>query len=557
MWSFIESQPNPLKLEKQFQPFLKDEGESSCSPHPFQLVKSKFLSAASLMMLSLAGLNAANPAEQNFQSSPANNASPKKPNIVYILCDDLGYGDVHCLNPQRGKIPTPNCDKLATQGMVFTNGHSSSSVCTPSRYSILTGRYCWRTKLQYHVLGGNAAPLISADRLTVPALLKQHGYATACIGKWHLGLSIPKAKDLTTKKIVGAPTSFGFDSFFGISASLDTPPFAYIQDDQFVEAPTVTKTFTRTGAAAPSFEAVDVLPKLTSKAVEMISQAKSPFFLYLPMTSPHTPIVPSPEWRGKSEVGDYGDYVMQTDWAVGQIMDALDKAAVADNTILIFTSDNGFAPYVGMNHAGGNMANYREIEKTGHFPSADRRGYKSDIWDGGHRIPLIVRWPGKVKAGSTCDQLVSLTDLMATCADILGAKLPDAAGVDSVSMLPALLGTTDKPLREAVVYHSIHGNFSIQQGPWKLELCSHSGGWSEPKRGTPEAAALPPVQLYDMRNDTGELKNVWKEHPEIVSRLTSLLEKYVAEGRSTPGVRQENDVKVDIIKTDGEKDKKD
>ena len=476
-------------------------------------------------------------------------ASPAPPNIVYVLCDDLGYGDVHCLNPERCKIPTPNCDRLATQGMVFTEAHSSSSVCTPSRYSILTGRYGWRTRLQFRVLGGNSAPLISADRLTVPALLKQHGYTTACIGKWHLGLSLPKPKDYATRKIAGGPTTRGFDSFFGLSASLDTPPFAYIEDDRFVEPPTVTKTFGRTGAAAASFEAVDVLPTLATKAVEMIRGAKSPFFLYLPLTSPHTPVVPSREWQGKSAVGDYGDFVMQTDAVLGQVMAALDEAGGAENTLLMFTSDNGFAPYVGLNKVGA-MDSYQQIEKAGHYPSGDRRGYKSDIWDGGHRVPLIVRWPAKVKAGSICDQVVSLTDLMATCADILGVSVPDSAGVDSVSMLPALLGTADKPLRDAIVYHSIHGNFAIQQGRWKLELCPDSGGWSSPRRFTPEAKALPPVQLYDMLADARERTNQWQAHPDVVSRLTALLERYVADGRSTPGLRQENDVQVDIIKSE-------
>jgi arylsulfatase A len=474
-------------------------------------------------------------------------ASPPPPNIVYILCDDLGYGDVQCLNSYRCKIPTPNCDRLAAQGMVFTEAHSSSSVCTPSRYSILTGRYGWRTHLQFHVLGGSSPPLISGDRLTVPAFLKQHGYTTTCIGKWHLGLTLPKPEDYATRKIVGGPTRLGFDTFFGLSASLDTPPFAYIEDDHFIDPPTVTKTFGRTGAAAPSFEAVDVLPALANKAVAMIRQAKSPFFLYLPLTSPHTPIVPSHTWQGKSTVGDYGDFVMQTDHVLGQVMATLDEAGVADNTLLMLTSDNGFAPYVGLNKVGG-MEGYRQIEKLGHFPSADRRGYKADIWDGGHRVPLIVRWPTKVKAGSTCDHLVSLTDLMATCADILGVALPDSAGVDSVSMLPALLGTPGKPTREAIVYHSIHGNFAIRRGRWKLVLCPDSGGWSAPRRWTPEAKALPSVQLYDILTDVGERTNEWDAHPDVVSQLTALLDRYVAEGRSTPGPRQKNDVRVDIVK---------
>jgi arylsulfatase A len=501
---------------------------------------------------SVAALHATASAEQHRSSSPSSPVASQKPNIVYILCDDLGYGDVRCLNPERSKIETPHCDTLARQGMVFTQAHSSSSVCTPSRYSILTGRYAWRTRLQFHVLGGTEAPLIASDRLTVPALLKQHGYTTACVGKWHLGMSIDlKKKDAPA--IHAPPTHFGFQTFFGLSASLDTPPFAYIRNAEFVEAPTVTKTFGRTGPAAPSFEAVDVLPKLTAEAVEVIRKAKAPFFLYLPLTSPHTPIVPGPEWQGKSSVGPYGDFVMQTDWVLGQIMRALDEAGVSDNTLLVFTSDNGFAPYVGVQPSGGGMERYKEIEKLGHYPSADRRGYKSDIWDGGHRIPLIIRWPARIKPGSTCDQLVSLTDFMATCADILGTKLPDQAGEDSVSMLPALLGTDGKPLREAVVYHSIHGSFAIQQGRWKLGLCPDSGGWSAPRRFTPEAKALPATQLYDMQKDIGERRNESESHPEVVAQLSELLKKYVDQGRSTPGAPQKNDVKVEIIKSEKEK----
>ncbi|MEK0446732.1 MAG: hypothetical protein RLZZ399_2053 [Verrucomicrobiota bacterium] len=511
--------------------------------------KTNRILLACIIMLPFGALHAASP---TGQSSPTNAAASQKPNIVYILCDDLGYGDLHCLNPERCKIATPHSDALARQGMVFTQAHSSSSVCTPSRYSILTGRYAWRTRLQFHVLGGTGAPLISPNRLTVPALLKQHRYTTACIGKWHLGLSIDLAKK-ASPKILASPTRFGFDSFFGLSASLDTPPFAYIRNDEFVEAPTITKTFVRTGPAAPSFEAVDVLPRFTNEAVDFITKAKSPFFLYLPLTSPHTPIVPSPEWQGKSSVGAYGDFVMQTDWVLGQIMAALDKAGVSDNTLLVLTSDNGFAPYVGFNRAAKGMDSYKEIEKLGHFPSAERRGYKSDIWDGGHRVPFIVRWPAKVKAGSTCDQVVSLTDLMATCAEIVGTRLPEDAGVDSVSLLPALYGKAEKPLREAVVYHSIHGNFAIQQGRWKLAMCPDSGGWSTPRQFTPEAKALPPTQLYDVQNDVAEKKNEAEAHPEVVAYLSALLKKYVDDGRSTPGAPQKNDVAIEIVKSEKHK----
>jgi arylsulfatase A-like enzyme len=456
-----------------------------------------------------------------------------QPNIVYVLCDDLGYGDVHCLNPQRGKIATPHADRMATQGMVFTDAHSGSSVCTPTRYGILTGRYAWRTKLQSGVLDGNSRALIAPDRLTVPKLLKEHGYATACIGKWHLGMTLPDTKHLTDV-IRDGPTTRGFDTYFGISASLDMPPFAFIENNHYTEAPTATKTWVRKGPAAPGFEAVDVLPTLTRKAVETISRRsaeKKPFFLYLPLASPHTPIVPNKEWQGRSGLGAYGDFVMETDWALGQVMDALDQAGIAGNTLLIFTSDNGCSPAAGV----GNL------EQHGHFPSADKRGYKADIWDGGHRIPFIARWPGVTKPGTTCGQTICLTDLLATCAGILGAKLPDDAGEDSVSMLPLLQGQ-DRPLREAVVHHSIKGVFALRHGNTKLIFGAGSGGWSKP--GDDPS----PVQLYDISQDAGELHNLQAADPAGVARLTDMMEKQIATGRSTPGAPQQNDVPVKLRK---------
>jgi arylsulfatase A-like enzyme len=397
----------------------------------------------------------------------------------------------------------------------------------------MTGRYNWRTRLQNGVLHGYSEPLIASDRLTVPKLLKQHGYTTAAIGKWHLGMDI--SKEPTELTVKDGPTTRGFDHYFGISASLDMPPFAFIENDRLTEAPTATKKWLRQGAAGPKFEAVDVLPTLTRKAVEFIGKTKTPFFLYLPLASPHTPIVPTKEWQGKSGLSDYGDFVMQTDAALGEIMAALDKAGIADNTLLIFTSDNGCSP----------AANTKELEEKGHFASENRRGYKADIYDGGHRIPFLARWPAKVKAGTRTDQLVCLVDLMATCADILGAKLPDNAGEDSVSILPALRGQT---YPRVVVHHSINGSFAIRDGKWKLELCADSGGWSAPKPGSKEAQGLPPLQLYDMGKDISERANEYKEHSEVVEGLTKLLEKYVAEGRSTPGATQANDTAVDLHK---------
>ncbi len=468
--------------------------------------------------------------------------APTKPNVVYILADDLGYGDVQCLNPKRGKIATPNSDKMAAQGMTFTDAHSSSSVCSPTRYGILTGRYNWRTRLQSSVLNGYSEPLIPADRLTVPALLKQHGYTTACIGKWHLGMDIEK--DKPSPLITNGPTARGFHSYFGISASLDMPPFAFIENSRFTEPLTATKKWQRTGPAGDSFEAVDVLPTLTRKAVEFVTkQAKTgePFFLYMPLTSPHTPIVPSQDWKGKSSLGGYGDFVMQTDWAVGEVLAAIDKAGVSGNTLVVMTSDNGCSKAAGI----------PKLEEKGHFPSGDLRGSKADIFEGGHRIPFIVRWPDRTTAGSVSAQTICLNDLMATCAEIVGAKLPDNAGEDSFSILPVLLGTDNAPVHETVVHHSINGSFAIRQGKWKLELCADSGGWSAPTPGSKEAQGLPQNQLYDLSIDKAESKNLHSEHPEKVTRLTKLLEEMIANGRSTPGQKQANDVAIQIRKKPG------
>lgn len=482
-----------------------------------------------------------------FVSVVARAAEPSKPNIVYILTDDLGYGDVHCLNPERGKLATPNLDRLAADGMTFTDAHSSSSVCTPTRYSILTGRYAWRTHLQRGVLSGNSAPLIAPQRLTVGKLLQQHGYTTAAIGKWHLGMEFDQ-KDFS-QPITDGPLQHGFDYYFGISASLDMPPYVFIENDRFTKIPSVTKEFpslmygkpakrgpVRKGPAAPDFEAIDAVPKLTEKAVAYIDGRRSdkkPFFLYLALPSPHTPLVPAKEWQGKSGFGPYGDYVMETDWAVGEVLQAIDRAGQRENTLVILTSDNGCATYIGV----------KELEALGHYPSAQFRGYKTQIWEGGHRIPFLARWPAKIKAGSQSDQVTCLTDLMATCADIVGAKLPDTAGEDSVSILPVLLGTARSPLREAVVHHSYHGAFAIRQGDWKLELCQGSGGAT-----TGETGDKSTVQLYDVGKDIAETNNLSASHPEIVARLTKLLEQYVADGRSTPGAKQANDASIQIRK---------
>ncbi|HEY1170444.1 MAG TPA: arylsulfatase [Verrucomicrobiae bacterium] len=493
-----------------------------------------------------------------------------KPNIIYILSDDLGYGDLSCLNPQS-KIKTPHADRLAREGMIFTDAHSGSAVCTPTRYGIITGRYAWRSKLKNGVLGGLSPRLIEPGRETVASFLKSQGYATACIGKWHMGmdwtlkpgkevseLNIEKPEQVWnvdyTQPIKNGPNSVGFDYYYGISASLDMVPYTYIENDKVTVNPTEEKQFamylgkdggnTRKGPTAPGFDAANVLPDFAKKATSYIAQqAKAakdgkPFFLYLPLASPHTPILPTKEWQDKSGVSAYADFVLQNDWALGQVMEALEKNGLAENTLLIFTSDNGCS----------NQADYPDLLAKGHNPSHIFRGHKADIFEGGHHIPFIARWPAKVKADSTYDHTICLTDLFATVAAITDQKLPDTAAEDSVSLLPAFTGKTKTALREATVHHSINGSFAIRQGEWKLCLTPDSGGWSAPRPGRDDASALPLIQLYNLTSDIGEQKNVQAENPEVVSKLTKLLEKYVAEGRSTPGKPQANNGEVTIQK---------
>jgi arylsulfatase A len=472
----------------------------------------------------------------------------ERPNIVYILADDLGYGDVRCFNAQ-GKIATPRLDRLAAAGVRFTDAHSSSAVCTPTRYGILTGRYNWRSALKSGVLNGYSSRLIEPGRLTVPEFLRQHGYRTACVGKWHLGMDWARKEGDQSRKIdtgwevdyggpiTNGPLTVGFDDYFGISASLDMPPYLFIRRDRAVGVPTVEKTFVRKGPAVAEFEAIDVLPALVRTARSLIEtnaeQARGgkPFFLYVPLAAPHAPILPTPEWQGKSGLNDYADFVMHVDAAVGQILASLESNGLADQTLVIFTSDNGCSP----------VAKFPELLAKGHDPSAGFRGTKADIFEGGHHVPFIVRWPEKVKPGTVSDQVICLTDLFSTCAEILGTSLPDTAAEDSVSFLPALLGTASAALRTSIMHHSVNGSFAVRQGSWKLVLGPDSGGWSAPKPGSDEAKGLPAVQLYDLSKDSAERHNVQAVHTEIVVRLTKLLEQFVADGRSTPGAAQRND----------------
>ena len=428
--------------------------------------------------------------------------------------------------------------------MVFTDAHSGSAVCTPTRYGVLTGRYAWRSRLKNGVLWSWDKPLIEPERMTVASLLKRHGYHTACIGKWHLGLGWqytdenPDSVDFA-KPILNGPVTLGFDFTYIITASLDIPPYVYIENDRSTTIPekyTESKTkygWWRKGLTGNDFKHDEVLPKMTGKSIGFIKeQAKKnePFFLYFAMNAPHTPILPTREFAGRSGTNPYGDYVLEVDAMIGKVMKTIDSLGLTENTLFIVTSDNGCSP----------AADFKELAKFGHHPSYIFRGEKADIFEGGHRIPFIARWPEKIKPGSVSDETVCLTDLMATCVAVVGDTLPDNAGEDSYNMLPLFLGVSmQKPFREATVHHSINGSFSLRQGKWKLEMCPGSGGWSDPKPKQAREMNLPPVQLYDLSVDIAEQHNVYNRYSEVVKRMEALLKKYILDGRSTPGVPQD------------------
>jgi arylsulfatase A-like enzyme len=483
-----------------------------------------------------------------------------KPNIIFIFTDDMGIGDV---SHNGGKAPTPHIDRLAKEGMRFTDAHTTSSVCTPSRYSLLTGRYNWRTRLQRAVfLNPKDKPLIKKDESTVASLLKENGYQTAMVGKWHLGFDwqfLKKYKkkkgqkgfgwDIDYSKPVGTPRLNGFDYFYGTMSSLDMAPYVYVENDMAVKPATKTYSYKgamlREGAGSEDFDAQKVLQVYAAKSVEYINSAakkETPFFLYVPLTSPHTPIIPSDKWLGKSGIGKYGDFLMETDWVVGEILQALDQQGIADNTLVLFTTDNGCSP----------KAEIPDLEKKGHFPNGKLRGTKADLYEGGHRVPTIVRWPKLVPASTQTDRLTSLADLYATLADIVGAKVPDSDGVDSVSFFETL-SDPSKTERSAIVMHSVDGHFAIRQGDWKLLFHGGSGGWSEPQR-RPEGA--PKWQLYNLKDDIGEQKNLFEKHPEISEKLHALMLDYIKQGRSTPGAEQKNAVPVVLEKPDRIRKKK-
>jgi arylsulfatase A len=464
------------------------------------------------------------------------------PNIVFIMADDMGYGDLGCYGAT--KIRTPHMDRLASEGIRFTDAHSSAAVCTPSRYSVLTGRYCWRSRLKRWVLWGFEPPLIEPERLTVARMLKKQGYATAAVGKWHLGLGwatvdgeSPTADGRNVDyalPVQGGPLQLGFDTCFCITGSLDMAPYCFIEDDHSLGIPAVDKDpylpQQREGLMVPGWrdDLVDV--RFTERAVSFIDQhaeqrPSQPFFLYLTPSAPHRPCVPPGFMQGASEAGERGDMVALVDWMVGQIDGALARHDLQERTLVIVTSDNG-----------ARLTNY-DGRDYGHKSNGDLRGQKADIWDGGHCEPFIARWPGRIAPGTDTDQLTCLSDLMATCADILGVGLPVDAGQDSYSFLPALTAApASGPARDALVHHSGEGMFSLRKGRWKLIRGLGSGGFSEPKHVEPVPGG-PQGQLYDMKGDWQETDNAWLAHPMVVEELSHLLDEVQSQGFSRPGAR--------------------
>jgi len=454
------------------------------------------------------------------------------PHIVIVLVDDMGYGDPGCYNP-ASKIPTPHIDSLAQTGMRFTNAHAPGALCHPSRYGLLTGQYPFRTNVGIW----RKQPVIKAGQTTIASLLSSQGYNTAMVGKWHLGFR----ENGYDKPLPGGPVDCGFDSYFGIRASTDIPPYFYIRGNRAVLPPTnriqannsegwspIQGAFWRAGGVAPNLKLEEVLPRFTDEAIQVIlehqrTQSHNPMMLYLAYPAPHTPWLPSPEYEGRSQAGMYGDFLVMVDAMIGRVLKALDRTEMSDNTLVIFSSDNGPVWYD------------TDVTRWGHDSSGGLRGMKGDAWENGHRMPFLVRWPGKVKPGSVSHQTICFTDMLATFASIVDVDLPEHAGPDSFDLLPVLLGKQpeDDPIRGPVVIPSANGFMTIQSGPWKLITGLGSGGFSKPGRIKPSPGG-PEGQLYHLKVDPGETKNLYLQKPEVVKRLRAELTHIRNAGRSRP-----------------------
>ena len=482
-----------------------------------------------------------------------------KPNIIIVMADDLGIGDISPTNPDC-KIQTPHLQKMAEQGITFFDAHTSSSVCTPTRYGLLTGRYNWRSLLAKSVLGGTSKHLIPAERPTIGHMLKGAGYHTSMIGKWHLGWDWAKdGKNIDfSKPVLNGPDINGFDQYYGHCGSLDMAPYVWVDTGMPTAIPTRKEGVTREedpygwyrkGSIAPDFEIEKVLPHLFEKTITRIEERvkeDEPFFIYLPLPAPHTPIVPVPPFKDASKINPYADFVMQMDHHMGELMAAIKKNGIDENTLVIFTSDNGCSP----------EANFEVLETFDHHPSGKYRGHKADIYEGGHRVPLIFRWPGTIKGARTTDSLACLTDLYTTLEDIACQKRKPLGGEDGFNLFP-LLTEKGPATRKTLINHSISGMFAIREGDWKLCLCAGSGGWSSPRDNEAKKKGLPAMQLFNLKNDPAEKTNLFEKHPEKVKSLLALLEKQVANGRSTPGENVPNDREITYLPTTSLFNKKD
>ena len=470
------------------------------------------------------------------------------PNIAVILTDDLGYGDVRAYNPES-KIPTPNLDRIAEEGIRFTDAHSPDGVCTPTRYGLLTGRYAWRTRLKRGVLTGSSPPLIETGRMTLASMLKLQGYRTAMVGKWHLGRSwrlIDETGDQTAENVdwskpaANGPLQHGFTYSFGLAETAWT----FVENGSVLARPTRRFDLSHLpayligpnnikGAKSPGFEFERMLPRYTEEATAFIARASmegKPWFLYFAPLAPHRPVVPNKDFNGRSAAGLYGDFVAEVDWSVGEILAAIERTGEDDGTLLIVTSDNG--PEVDA---------YRRVLEYRHASMGLLRGVKRDLWEGGHRVPFLARWPAEIPAGRVQDEVLCLTDLMATVAAIIGFQLPNDAAEDSYDMTDALLGKPlDTPVREATVHHGSRGWFAIRQEEWVLidhrTGDSNSGGpnaepnWFRRERGAQEHEHN--VELFDLRQDPLQLENLAPVEIERARSMKALLERYKHDGRS-------------------------
>ncbi|MAG93770.1 MAG: Cerebroside-sulfatase [Planctomycetaceae bacterium] len=475
----------------------------------------------------------------------AETADAARPNIVFILADDLGYGDVQANNPSS-KIPTPNLNRLAKEGLTFSDAHSPSAVCTPTRYATLTGRYCWRSKLKRGVLNGYSTPLIESGRSTVASFLKQQDYHTGIVGKWHLGLGFQKNDDGSwawDKPLSHTPNHVGFDDSYVIPASLDFPPYVYIENARLTKLPTEQQpkrgfpAFLRAGPRSPDLVMEECLDHLTDRAcgyIQQRSREETPFFLYFPLTAPHKPVLPHPRFRGKTKLGPYGDFVVQVDATVGRVLDALERSGLKDKTLVFFTSDNGsFMHRIDDSTDPDHVADetVQAYRADHHTANHVYRGTKADVWEAGHRVPYFVRWPGVVTAGTKCDEPITHADLFATLAAVVGAKLPpanDAVAEDSRNLLPLLRGNEKAKRGSYVINHSAAGMFAIRDGKWKLVLGSGSGGRERPAGKRFER----PYHLFDLDVDPRETTNLVETHPQIARRLERQCLELIVSGRS-------------------------